>query len=372
MTDSENDLPALYQSPLPALSHVRSNRELADKFALWLEAMNYSQSTLRAYNHLTDDLCVFLGSRSLLDVKHGDIREYIVHLYKNGQAAASMARELSGLKTFFKFLQMGGAIHVNIAALIKTRRQGRRLPRHLSVDEVRRMIESAKYPRDRALIEMFYATGCRLAEIAGMRVEHLDFDSGIARVIGKGDKERIVCFGREAKEDVLAYLGTRRDGFLFRDDRGPAELHVYEARPNRKTPTLYWLGQWRGLSGSTGGAGQMHYEWLGKSEGVTEAQALEKLRAVAIDFTQRPKADQPLHARVIQRIVKQLALDAGLTGVHVHTLRHSFATHLLNRGMDIRYVQELLGHASISTTMIYTHVSTTSMLETYRKFHPHS
>jgi site-specific recombinase XerD len=274
VSDSENDLPALFQNPLPALSHVRSNRELAEKFGLWLQAMNYSQSSMRAYNHLTADLCAFLGSQSLLEVKHHDLREYIVHLYKKGQAASSMARELSGLKSFFNFLEIGGAVHVNVARPIKTRKQGRRLPRYLSVEEVRRLIEAAKSPRDRALVEMFYATGCRLAEIAGMRFEHLDFDSGIARVIGKGDKERIVCFGREAKEALLTYLGPRRDGFLFRDDREPADLHVYQAKPNKHTPTLWWKGHWWDYSKR--GRGRARCAWLGKAEGVTEAQALEK------------------------------------------------------------------------------------------------
>jgi integrase/recombinase XerD len=350
----------------PVRSFVRDNLELAEKFAAWLEAQNYSTNTRRAYGTLARDLCEFIGSRSLLELKHFDLREFITYLYKRGLAPSSLARQLYGLKTFFQFLSMGGLVDCNIARLIKNRRVGRRLPRALSIEEVERLIAAAKTPREKAMLEMFYATGCRLSELAGMRMEDIDLTVRVVKVLGKGSKERIIPFGRPAKEALLAYLGERKDGFVFRDDQPPRALHVYRLQPNRDIPTLYWQGVW-----VDGNPGVRHWKSLGPVSKVTREQALEKLAAVAgDDFGQRPKPDKPLGPRHIYRIVKRAAIAAGLKDVWPHALRHSFATHLLNGGADLRSVQELLGHASISTTQIYTHVSTTNLLDTHRKFHP--
>jgi integrase/recombinase XerC len=348
-------------------SFTQDNLELARKFDAWLEAQNYSPHTRRAYRTITSYLCEFVASRSLLEITHFDLREFIAYLYKRGLSPASLARQTCGLKTFFAFLNVGHLIDSNIARLLKARKVGRRLPRVLSIEEVERLIAAAKTPRDRAVLELFYSTGCRRAEVLGMRLEHVDFDSRTIRVIGKGDKERIVLFGRPAKEALLAYLGDRRDGFLFREDRPPRTLRVYLAKPNKDCPRLYWKGSWQ--EGSNPSVARL--KWLGKASEMTRKQALAKLAAiVGADFAQRPKPDKPLSQRQLFLIVKQASLDAGLNGVHPHTLRHSFATHLLNRGADLRCLQELLGHASISTTQIYTHVSTVDMIDVHKRCHP--
>jgi integrase len=164
----------------------------------------------------------------------------------------------------------------------------------------------------------------------------------------------------------LPNLKGRTDGFLFRDERPPRDLHVYQAKPNKETPTLYWKGHW-----FDGDPSVLHCKWLGKVSEMTREQALEKLAVVAgEDFDRRPKADKPLGSRHIYRVVKQAAAKAGLKDVWPHVLRHSFATHLLNGGADLRSVQEMLGHVSISTTQIYTHVSTVNMIDVHKKFHP--
>ena len=349
-------------------SFARENLELAAKFDQWLEAQSYSPHTRRAYASLTSYLCEFVAERSLLELRHFDVREFIAHLYRRDLSSASLARQLSGLKLFFGFLQIGGAVPVNVATLIKSRKIGRKLPRYLSIEETERLIGAAETLRDKGMLEIFYSTGCRLSEVSGMRFEHVDFESRTIRVIGKGDKERIVLFGRPAKEAILAYLDGRKDGFLFRDD-SPRASHIYQAvyraKPNKEIETLYWKGHWQ-----VGADSKLHYKWLGKVSEVTREQALEKLAAIAVNFTQRPKSDKPLSPRHIWRIVRRAALAAGLTGVHPHTLRHSFATHLLTRGADLRTVQELLGHSSISTTQIYTHLSLVDVRESHRKFHP--
>jgi site-specific recombinase XerD len=348
-------------------SFAKDNLELAAKFDAWLQAQNYSVNTRKAYLSVTSYLCEFVGSRSVLEVTHFDLREFLTYLYKRGLASSSLDRQGYGLKTFFGFLNLGGLVDSNVARLIKTRKVRRRLPRYLSIEEVERLIAAAKTPRDKAMLEMFYSTGCRLSEVAGMRFEHVDLESRTIRVIGKGDKERIVLFGRPAKDALLAYLNGRQEGFLFRDDCPPRSLHVYKAKPNWNIATVYWKGGYR-----QGIPGVDRCCWLGKADAMTRAQALEKLAAVAgEDFgKRRPKPDKPLCPRHIYRIVRRAAIAAGLKDVWPHVLRHSFATHLLNGGADLRSVQELLGHASISTTQIYTHVSTVNMIETHRKFHP--
>lgn len=351
-------------------SFSKDNGELAAKFDAWLEAQNYSPHTRRAYATTTNYLCEFICPRSLLELTNFDLREFLTYLHKRGLAPSSMARQSYALKTFFDFLNLGGLVDSNIASRMKTRNVHRKLPRVLSVEEVERLIAAAKTPRDRALIEVFYATGCRLAEVARMRLEDIDFASHTIRVLGKGSKEHIVIFGRPASEALLAYLGERKEGFVngfvFRDDQPPRALQVYRAKPNKETATLYWQGYWM-----EGNPGIRRWKWLGKASEMTRKQALEKLAATAAaDFVQRPKPDAPLGPRHIFRIVKQVSAAAGLQGVHPHTLRHSFATHLLNSGADLRSVQELLGHSSIVTTTIYTHVSTVNMIDVHKRCHP--
>jgi integrase/recombinase XerC len=370
--------PEPHQAPIH--SHAKANRELSAKFDTWLEVQHYSEHTRRAYRELTEDLCRFIASRSLLDVQHFDIREYLGYLHKRGLSASSLARQLSGLKAFFDFLQLGGLVSAVAARMIRTRKVPKRLPRVLSVDEAKRLIEAGQTPRDRAVLELLYATGCRRAELAGIRIEDVDFEARSICVTGKGDKQRIVLFGRPAQEAVLAYLGDRKDGFLFQENRsvdktnrdlrkvrtkwlgrvsemtcvearakllkiiGPQKFCVAQAKPNKSTPTLWWRASW----------------W-----GYRDANTLRR-------HTSNEKIDRSIGLGTINRIVKKAALRAGLKNVFPHALRHSFATHLVNGGANIRAVQELLGHSSVSTTMIYTHLALNDLSQVHTKFHPRS
>lgn len=363
-------VPATGSEELPVRSYAKDNRILAAKFSQWLEIQNYSPHTRRAYAALTADFCRFIRSRSLTEVKHIDIREYLFYLYRLGLAPSSLERHLAGLRTFFDFLNLGGVVASVAPRFIKTRKRQRKLPRFLSVEEVSKLIEAADSPRDRAVLEVFYATGCRLAEVAGMRCEDVDFAARSIRVLGKGNKERIVLFGRMAREALLAYLVDRREGFLFQAELPPQKFRVTKAKPNKDESGVWWRGHWHEYPQDSW-PGVLRYKWLGRVSQMTRKQARTKLLQVVGSVNiDRPKVDAPLAHRTLERIVQSAALQAGIRGVHPHTLRHSFATNLLNRGADLRCIQELLGHSSISTTQIYTHVAIENLMESHKKFHP--
>src|ERR1700676_4355208 len=161
----------------PIRSGAKDNLVLAAKFSQWLEIQNYSPHTRRAYDALTDDFWRFIRSLSLREVTRLDIREYLTHLHGRGLAPSSLDRQLHGLRTFFDFLNLGGVVSVVVPRFISTRQRKRKLPQFLSVEEVGKLIEAGDSPRDRAILEIFYGTGCRRAEVAGMRCEDVDFSA---------------------------------------------------------------------------------------------------------------------------------------------------------------------------------------------------
>jgi site-specific recombinase XerD len=358
------------KTEVPVRSHVKDNHVLAAKFSQWISIQNYSANTRRTYDTLTSDFCRFIGSRSLTDIRHLDIREYLAFLGRRGLASSSLDLKLHGLRAFFDFLTLRGEVPTNPARFTKTRRRHRKLPQCPTIEEVRRLIEAAESPRDRAVLETFYATGCRLAEVSGMRCEDVDFEASTIRVLGKGNKERVVLFGRMAKEALLAYVGDRREGFLFQGQRRPQKLRVTRGKPKKHESGVWFRGFWREYpEGSDPGV--EHWKWLGRTSAMTRKEAAAKLLAIVGGVNrERPKIDLPLHTRTLGKIVQRAARRAGIAGIHPHSFRHAFATHLLNRGVDLRSLQELLGHTSVSTTQIYTHVAVDQLSETHKKFHP--
>lgn len=359
--------------PKPVRSHAKHNLFLAEKFSEWLAIQDYSPHTRRAYDDLIADFCRFIGAVGLTEVKHLDIRRYLAFLQNDrGLGGRSLDQKLYALRAFLDFLKLGGAVRTNVARFVQTRRRHRNLPRVPTVEEIVRLIAAAKSPRDIALLEIFYASGCRVAEVSGMRCEDVDFSDaevGAIRVLGKGRKERTVLFGRNAREALLGYLGDRREGYLFQGDPRRQKCLVTMAKPNKDEPGVWWRGAWSEYP-RDGGPRVARWKWLGRVSNMSRDEAQAKLRTLLLfTNTSPPKWAVPMCTRQLSRIVKRAASRAGLR-VHPHLLRHSFATHLLADGADLRAIQELLGHSAVSTTMVYTQVEPAQLINTHKKFHP--
>ncbi|OQY44284.1 MAG: tyrosine recombinase XerC [Desulfobacteraceae bacterium 4572_87] len=249
---------------------------------------------------------------------HGPVvRKYVGSLYGNLKRS-TIARKLSAVRSFFLFLEKEGLIKVNPAAEVQSPKLGKYIPNHLPVDDVFRLMElpdreSPLGLRDLAILEVLYSCGIRVAELAGMNGSSIDHDQGLVKVMGKGGKERIVPVGMQALRAVTAYLSATREA--------------------RKKNAL------------AGGDDPLFMNFRGGR----------------------------LTTRSIGRIVKRYARTGGLTEeISPHSMRHTFATHLLDGGADLRSVQELLGHKSLATTQKYTHVSLDRLMEVYDKAHPRS
>jgi len=242
------------------------------------------------------------------------VRAYLAWLHEQKYSKATIARRMAALRSWFRFLRRQGTVESNPADGLRGPRQDKHLPHFLSEDTLSRLLETppSETPlglRDRAILETLYSAGLRVGELTGLNIEDVDFDSGLAMVRGKGKRERLAPLGKPA----LAALKR-------------------------------WL-QWR------------------------EQMAKRKFRATTAVFLN--KNGSRLTSRSVGRLLEKYLALAGLDPrTSPHTLRHSFATHLLDRGADIRSVQELLGHRSLGTTQIYTHVTTNRLKESYHKAHP--
>ena len=288
---------------------------------------NVSPHTLRNYSSDLEQFLDFLapldqstGKRQLpqvTEIDHLTIREWLAELHSTHRKKASIARKLAALRTFFQFLVREGALELNPAKLVSTPRQEKKLPKHLSIEEAIRFIESPDPEtdlgkRDRAMLELMYATGVRVAELTTLNLADVDFRNQLVRVTGKRRKQRIVPFGEPAGEAIRTYLGVRNE-FLI------------NAPISKREDDALFLN-YQGTRITTRSVGRM-----------------------------------------VEKYIRQCA---GMHNISPHALRHSFATHLLDSGADLRDIQELLGHARLSTTQVYTHVSMEKLIAVYDKAHP--
>lgn len=274
---------------------------------------NYQLSTQRSLETFCSWLEKHAGLTQLAAVEPAHITDYLAWRKRAGLAAASIKLEAVAIRIFFRFLLARNLLTKNPAENLPIPRIEGYLPETLNAPEVERLLESVRETdslglRDRAMLELLYASGLRVSELCNTRLEHLDLDEGMIRVTGKGNKTRLVPVGGKALEAIRRYLETERPTLVGK--RTGAEIFL-SVRGKKLTPQRIW------------------------------------------------------------QLIKQYAARAGLeSNVYPHILRHSFATHLLGGGADLRIIQEMLGHSDIATTQIYTHVDRTHLKSVHKKFHP--
>lgn len=274
-----------------------------------------AENTLVSYHHDLQQYCAYLEELKILpeQVPVTDIINYLEKMQSKGRKPATISRHLAALKSFYKFLLREKAIAADPTRDLETPRLGRRLPRVLSVSEVEYLLSQPQSSticglRDKAMLELVYSTGLRVSELVSLDVGQPNLEIGFVRCLGKGNKERIVPIGSVAGYWLRHYLDSGRPKLI----KSPAEKALFVNTLGRR---LTRQGFWK----------------------------------------------------ILKKYAREAHLDTGITP---HTLRHSFATHLLENGADLRVVQELLGHADIATTQIYTHISRRHVREVYERSHP--
>ena len=290
------------------------NEALIDQFldAVWVE-QGLSENTLAAYG---SDLRIFaqwLKSRSIIEVNAGDLSLFLASRYEEGIGSRSSARILSSLRRLYGYFIRENLIKVDPTEFIESPYTGRPLPASLSEDDVELLLNAPEtaHPlgfRDKTMLEMLYATGLRVSELVNLTLDQISLRQGVVRIVGKGNKERLVPVGEEALSWLEKYLSETRKELL--SERQCPYVFV-TARAENMTRQAFW------------------------------------------------------------HIIKRHALKAGIgKALSPHTLRHAFATHLLNHGADLRVVQLLLGHSDLSTTQIYTHIARERLKDLHSKYHP--
>jgi integrase/recombinase XerD len=346
----------------PLTDHASVNRELASRFRRWLDAQHYAASTQSSYCRVVLRLCRYIGNTDIGDVAPMDIGDFITHSLPPSWSDTHVSHQLGALRCFFDFLYLGGIVDKVAPRFLRSRAHNNKLPRTLTQIQVRKLIRAAANIRDRAMVELLYATGCRVSELVAIRVEDIDFRRHRFQVKGKR-KERVVYFGPPAASAIRKYLRNRKAGYLFQDILPKQRGYITYYR-------TAWLGNWRDHRPGPQ-RGTKHCKFLGNPSTTTLVQARTKFRKFLrnIDLV-RPKPDRPLTRSTVGRIVKELGRRVGIRQANPHLLRHSFATHLLERGADIRAIQELLGHTYLTSTQVYTRISNNAVAATFRKFHP--
>ena len=279
-----------------------------------------SANTIEAYLHDVDMLLQFFKSKSLKkevsDVSGNDLKDFLVWINELGMLPPTQARVLSGLKAFFKYLLLDNQIKIDPSALIESPKTSRKLPDTLSILEINSLIEAidlskAEGMRNKAMLEILYGCGLRVSELTSLKISNLFLDIDFIKILGKGDKERLVPIGSEAIKFLRIFIEEVR-------------VHI-AVKPGKE------------------------------------------------DFVFLNMRGNPISRVMVFLIIKDLAKKAGIhKSISPHTFRHSFATHLIEGGADLRAVQEMLGHESITTTEIYTHLDREYLRDTIIQFHPRS
>ncbi|MCI0391951.1 MAG: tyrosine recombinase XerC [Acidobacteria bacterium] len=295
------------------IKHLKYERNASDH-----TLRNYESDLIQFYDHVAPpDNKGFRREVAVGDIDHLTIREYMASLYERNKKKSSIHRKVAALRTFFRHLCREGILEVNPASLVHSPRVESKLPNHLTIEQMIKFIETPETDtvlgrRDRAILELLYASGIRVSELVNLNLTDIDFTNQTLRVKGKGRKERIVPFGDHAKKALQDYLGVR------------GEL-LAEADPDKFDPAAVFMN-YQGTRITTRSVGRM--------------------------------------------VDKYVKICADIHHISPHSLRHSFATHMLDAGADLQAIQEMLGHVRLSTTQQYTHVSMDKLMEVYDKAHP--
>lgn len=273
---------------------------------------HYSQNTIDSYKN---DLVKFLDfmNKSLLDINKDDVKKYLKKLSEDNLDEKSIARNISALKSFYKFFMIQKKIQDNPLDAISQPKLGKKLPNTLSEDEVDKLldidlVDNYAY-RNKAMLELLYATGLRVSELVNLKVYDINLEEAIVKTMGKGSKERIIPLGDYALSALRVYIEEYRSSLFKKEINDYLFLNNHGKKMTRQG---------------------------------------------------------------FFKIIKKIAYEKGINKkISPHTLRHSFATHMLKHGADLRIIQELLGHSDVSTTQIYTHVSNEELENTFKKYHPH-
>lgn len=287
--------------------------KLMDQFLKTLEyEQNYSVHTIKNYEHDLKEFVKFIKNKNIVSIEYNDIRQYLLYLFENKYEKKTIARKISTLRSFYKYLYNEEIISNNPMILISNPKLDKKLPKFLNYDDLERVlsIPDIKTPvgiRDALILEMLYSTGIRVSELVNIKLEDINISNRQIKILGKGNKERYVFFGKICLEKLNNYLKNGRP-------------------------------------------------YLNKKN---------------IDYLFLNKRSNQLSDRSVRQVIDEVAKKAELKmNISPHVLRHTFATHMLNGGADLKSVQELLGHENLSTTSIYTHVSNEHLRKTYLNCHP--
>ncbi len=296
------------------MTETNVNLELIDQFldTVWVES-GLSQNTLASYGSDLKIFAQWLKRQSLLDVQQGDIQAFLSVRYAEGVGSRSTARILSSLHRFYAYLVQQGQRQDDPTHLIEAPRVGTVLPKSLTEDDVEALLSAPEVTdilgqRDKVMLELLYATGLRVSELVGLNFDQVNFRQGFVRIMGKGGRERLVPFGEEAMDGLEAYIKEGRSAIL---KQRQSDFLFVTQRGDGMTRQAFWY--------------------------------------------------------IIKRYAKKAGINKELSP---HTLRHAFATHLLNHGADLRVVQLLLGHSNLSTTQIYTHIAQQRLKQLHSECHP--
>jgi len=372
---------SLYE--LRSLDSAADNCQLIEDFLEDLRLGDRAKATIRGYGDALEDFEDFVMHLDLRKVTHREVREFLHWLFVRGSSAQTVRVKKYALSSFYNFLLRMDAVKLSPVRLIPNPKAQRKIPRVLTAEDCRKLIRGCRTIRDRAVVEVMWATGCRISEVCGMSVGDVNWTERTILVFGKGSKERLVPLTRAAAETLRAYLKDRKSGPVFIKQEPMASVIL---------DGVSWRGYWRenqrqpdggikrcskcktlGYSTPPKHLGNLNHRLpLLKDHAAARAALAAHVAKIPPPRLRlcNPESERPLSRRHLRRIVDGAARRAGLGRVHPHTLRHSFATQLMENGANLRVVQELLGHVSILTTQIYTHLSPLFLRGQLERFHP--